>query len=817
MLAPVLAAGMALAVAACDDPEARKAEFMEKGKALYEQQDYARARVEFRNVLQMDPKNAQGLYYLGLIREAEGNYETAYTRFRAAADADPQHVEARLKIARYLLLGGEIGQAADMRDEIRALAPEGTEESTDLKVLSGAIALRQGDTEAAEAQARAVLRREANHPEATAVLTGALAARERYDDALDQVDAALAAHPDDTGLSTLKIRLLAAAGRMEDVERVYRDLIRRNPQDFARRAELAQFLVAQDRLQETAELLRAAIAEDVGGPRPRLLLVDLIARTDGAEAAIEELKAGIAEEPEVTAYRFELATAQFRQGRPEAAMDTLQALVARQPDAPEAYEARSAIARLQLAQGDEAAARETIRTVLDFDKENPEARLLRGMLRLRDGQPADAVADLRTVLRADPDSVEALRLLARAHLAQGDVPLAVQTLNSLVEAAPQDTQALAQLAVLQDRQGSPQTALGTLDRALGIDPDSPDLLNAKATLATRERRWNDAEAAIADLAALPDQKRVADLMLARLYQAQGANAKAFETFEAVRREADRPMPVAVAGATRALLAADEPARALDYVQALLDERPEDVFLLSLKADVLLNAERHAEAAEAYAAAAERAPDRPGAFLGLAAAHRGAGDPEAAIAALRRGLETNPGAPDLLARLGSDLSAQGRPEESLTVFDELVDRRPDSLVAVNNWASLLSALRPDDTEALQRARELLEPFERSSNPLVLDTVGAVLFRLGEPRQAQAFLERAIAIDPDLAEAHYHLGMTFHELGDRDAAIRHLDRAVSAPRDFLGREEARAILAEAQQAAQQSAQPQQADGQDTPPTQ
>jgi len=43
-------------LAGCGGPEARKQKFFEKGKALYEKGDYVRARLEFKNALQIDPK-----------------------------------------------------------------------------------------------------------------------------------------------------------------------------------------------------------------------------------------------------------------------------------------------------------------------------------------------------------------------------------------------------------------------------------------------------------------------------------------------------------------------------------------------------------------------------------------------------------------------------------------------------------------------------------------------------------------------------------------------------------------------------------------
>ena len=40
-----------------------------------------------------------------------------------------------------------------------------------------------------------------------------------------------------------------------------------------------------------------------------------------------------------------------------------------------------------------------------------------------------------------------------------------------------------------------------------------------------------------------------------------------------------------------------------------------------------------------------------------------------------------------------------------------------------------------------------------------------------------LQKAIALDPDLGDAHYHLGHAYVEQGHPDKAIPHLERAIA----------------------------------------
>ena len=52
---------------ACSGPEEKKLKFYNKGKALYEKGDYVKAKLEFKNAIQIDPKYADAYYMMGMI------------------------------------------------------------------------------------------------------------------------------------------------------------------------------------------------------------------------------------------------------------------------------------------------------------------------------------------------------------------------------------------------------------------------------------------------------------------------------------------------------------------------------------------------------------------------------------------------------------------------------------------------------------------------------------------------------------------------------------------------------------------------------
>lgn len=70
------------------------------------------------------------------------------------------------------------------------------------------------------------------------------------------------------------------------------------------------------------------------------------------------------------------------------------------------------------------------------------------------------------------------------------------------------------------------------------------------------------------------------------------------------------------------------------------------------------------------------------------------------------------------------------------------------------------------EAYDRA-QALEP-----DPTVGFNLGVALDGLGRPREAAAAYRVALALDPELSDAHYNLSLLHERLGDRAGALRHM---------------------------------------------
>jgi len=403
-----LAAALLLPLLACEAPEEKAATHYERGVALYEEGEDAKAMVEFRNVLRLDPKNADAIYRTGLIHERAGRLAEAYGAFRQAVEERPGLVAAQVKLGSLALAGNELEAAA------AAAAIEKAEPGNlDGMTLKAALALRNGETQAALDLAQAVLAQVPEQENAVAVLVGAYARLGETERALARLDEALAANAASVSLRLLKITLLNA--ETDDVEAIlatYDELIALQPTDVFSRLSLAAFLEGQGEVAGAASVLRQAIADGIAAPQVAEGLVRLVHEEEGLDAAAAELEALIEADPDNHARRFLLADLYRNGGRQEDAEGALAAIAARAEDRAVADQARAAIAQVRLAAGNTEGARALASEVLAGDGEQRGANLVLGLIALDEGDFDEAIRSARVALREDPDWLPGLRLAA---------------------------------------------------------------------------------------------------------------------------------------------------------------------------------------------------------------------------------------------------------------------------------------------------------------------------------------------------------------------------------------------------------------------
>jgi tetratricopeptide (TPR) repeat protein len=786
--AKVIIALLVVVLSACGGKEERETRYLERGRELFAKGDFVKAQLEFRNALQINPKGIDAQYHLGLISEREANWPEAFARFSRVVEENPDHAQAQLKLAQLHLIGGELEQTEAKLRELERLMPQ----TGDLYALRASLAMRRGKSQEAQLLAEGALGKEPEHVGAALVLANALAGQGNLDGALRSLDAALDKNPNEVALHLLKVQLNLGGKRTADAVTAYRALVSAQPKSYEHRLNLARLLVAQGEVGEAEAVLREAARAGVGGIEAKLAVVDLIARRVGFAEAEAEAKALAAAAPEEHAYAFKLANLYVSHDRRGDAEVVLRAIVEKDGDGPNGVEALVGLARLAATNGERGEATAFLDEAFKIDAENAGALLVRGTLALQADELDGALADARTVLRTQPRSAEALRLLAQTQLRRKEPHLAMETLAQLVDVEPANAVAREQLARLHLARNEPDQALAQYDAVLSATPDRVESLLPRVEILIAKKQFVEAQAAIARISAMPDRAAAGHMLTGRLELAQGKlepAVAAFRKAQALTPDAEEPVTAVV----QAYFAANRPNDALAYLDEVGTGRPNDAFLLNLKGEALADSKRIAEAVEAFRRALAARPDWEVPYANLGNVLVGAGQAEEGLAAFRDGLARLPESARLLYSFASAQERVGDPLGAIATYEKILAKDPASAVAANNYAALVADFAFEDAAALNRAVELVERFQTSSDPFFLDTLGWLQYRRGDYAQARIYLDRAARLKSDMPIIHYHLGMALYRLGDKEAARAALQSAVADGASYPGRDEAKATLA------------------------
>ncbi len=759
---------------------------MLRGQKFLAGGDFAKARVEFRNALQIAPNDAEARYENGVVDEKLGNPREAAQFYQGAIDVDPDDVLARVGLGRLYVFAGAPKRA------LGTIKPAFAKHPDDAGLLTVRAAARQQlkDSSGALQDAERAVQLAPTDKNAVAVLAGIYQSTGQAERAQSLLESTIKKLPSTVDLRLALVQLYVATGQTDRAESVLRDLIRIQPAQAAHRLRLAQYYAQTNRIDAAEQVLRDGVKDLPKDRQMKVELVTFLAGRRSRDAAEKQLDEFIAKAPKDFDLRFLLAALYQQGGDTAKAEEVYRRVIAEERLEPPGLTARNRLAALLIQQNDPAGASKLISEVLAKDPRNDDALILRSNLALAHSDPKTAIADLRAVLRDQPNAVGVMRALARAHLANGEPALAEDTMRGAVEANPTDAGARLDLAVLLTQLDKPQEAKPIIDELVKQQPDNMQALDAQFKIAMATKDLGAAGAAADAMVAVQPKQPLG-------YHYQGLVAESEKRYEDAVALFTKALDIAPEGAeplqglTRVLVVLHKTKEALARLDAVIVAYPKLPIAAALKGEVLLDDHRPRDAVAPLQEASGRAPGwwRPYHDLALAAVMQG--DNHAAAAALRAGSANAADRIQLDTELAQLYVKLGRPADAEKVYEAELGRNPQADVAANNLAMLLVS-NSRDRRSLERAKALTARFAGSSNPAYLDTYGWVLYKGGDAAAAVQALQSASAKRPHSPESLYHLGMAQALAGQSAAARENLTRALAMGQPFDGAKDAKAAL-------------------------
>lgn len=781
----MLGIAAALALGACEKPKEQEAKYTEHGKSLYQQGDLVKAALEFKNALQINPVASEPQYYLGLIAEKQHNLGAAMDAFRKAADADGKNFDANLKAGQLVLMSGDADTAVSYADKVLVVAPNKPEGHA----LKAAALLLKNKTTEAEKEAKAALAIDPKNIDAAIVLAGKQVRESKPDQALALVEDALTRNPNSTDLLLLKLKLVYDAKQAAEVEATLRKLHEIDPKNPSYVIDLANQLSLANRLSDAEAVFRQAVTDNPTSDDLLSAYAGFLASKKGVDEAITEISK-LAGESKASKYVFLLEQLYIRANKLDDAK-TLLTKLQQTATAPlgDKLQAQVELARLTILQGDEKSGLAQLDDVITQDPGNESAVLLRGAVALKNRQFDNAIADARTVLNTDVNSTAALGLLSQAYTSTGEIDLATDTLRRLERLAPTDVGVRLRLASLLAGK-APNAALEQLDAAIALRPDATELAVQKADYLVRIGQPDKAEIIATALAKDPKFGGAAHRILGEAALARADYSGAIDELNQAEG-AGEPFSSVAPILVTAYIKAGKTNDAISLLSDRIAKQADDTASLRLLASLYNQKGDNANAERLLHQAIEAKPDESDSYLELAQLFTGEQRSKEAVGILDTASQKFPTDGRVLTFAAIAHDTAGDLDAARKLYEDILGKWPDNKIAANNLAALIADAFSSDAKQLDRARQLVEQFRNSSDPLLVDTLGWVLVRQGNYEDATILLAKATSLAPTNQQVAFHYAMALKGKGLPAKAKEALAKALTGTPDYRGLDEAKAL--------------------------
>jgi tetratricopeptide (TPR) repeat protein len=716
------------------DPAVRKQKYFESGRHYHETGKFKEAAIQFSNALRIDKNYAEAHYGLAQTYAQLGQFSASYQELRRTVDLQPTNYPARLDLASMLLAGGQLAEAERQTGIVAAAEPD----NASMHALLSAIAHRKGQDAVALTEVRRALQLDASrssfHIDLALLLMENPSKMQEVENELKQ---AVSLNVRSMNARVMLIALYEKQQRWTEAEQTAQDAIHADPTSISARQALARTLLRDGKQARAEDVLRQA-SHDLGTtPLGNRMLADYYAESGQAEKASAEFASVAAKYPN---------------------------------DLP----AQQGYAWALLQANETAKARELIAKLSKNHPGNPDVEGLVGVVQLNDGNPAEAVNSLLNSVKNSPNNAVFQYWLGRAALDKADLELAEQSLRNAARLNPSWLEPRQKLAHLASLRGDLSLLTDVADETIAAFPNAAD---GYIWRGIAEMMQNSPGAAEADLKAairISPEKPDAYLQLGKLCFAQKRFAEGVDLLEnALRRD-----PVSIE-ALRLLTARDlmrnQPQAAFARLMQTVDAHPRNSAVYDLLARLQMHVGNLTQAASTAEAAMHINPNDADAVQLLAEIETRRGQIPSAIAAWEQWLRLHPRDAGAMALVGALEQSRGNVAKAESYYKKSLQVQPTNPIAANNLAYLMLEQGGNVDIALTAAQTARQAMPDSPN--TADTLAWAYYHKGIYGLARDLLEDAVRTAPESATMHFHLGMVYSRLKDRNRAALHLRRALS----------------------------------------
>ena len=737
---------------ACGSAEDSAAGFISSGKELLADNKPEKARVEFKNAIQIDPKAAEPFYQLALLDEKAKKWKSMYGNLLKVEQLNPKHHDATIKLGQLYLLSGNMEFAMERADKV--LADEA--DNTLAWVLKSSVELKKENYELASKHVEQALNSQPSNVEAISLKAILLNKQAKPQQAIDLLSQTIKEQPDQLALKMIKLSILEEQKDYPAMELMYEKLKEKHASETWVYVSLAKLYQQQGEYLKATAVLEEFVSAQPNNHEAKLLLVSLV-QSKEPEKAIKLLSSYIKLDSNDFELRFAKIKLLITTDNKTAAIAELQQIVSLGEPAGSVNKANVMLANFDMQNNDSAAANQKLDKVLANAPEDEAALLTKAKIEVMNKNVDSAVTRLRVVLRNNPESEQALVLLAQAYLLSGSTELAEDNFRQALSLNPGNT--VAALSVAQglmkskDLNRTETVLMSALERTPGNDA----ILQTLAQVRLLKKDWSGSQSIVDDLREKDAESAVASYLSARILQGQERYQAAVDEYKHVL--AARPsITRALQGLAFSSMKLNQQQELLTFLAEFTAKNPRQFAAYAIQSSIYLRDKSFDKAVSVLQQGIAVEPKWLAGYNAMATVYMRQADVDNAIKSYQQGLSAAPENNALAMRLASLYEQNNKFTEAKTLYEAVLERDASLEPAINNLASLLSD-QFRSAENLKKAAELTQLFKTSTEPYFLDTYGWVQTQLGNLAESQLVLERVVSLAPDVAVFNYHLAALY----------------------------------------------------------
>lgn len=739
----------------------------------------AQAESILEKALAADPESAAAWHLLGDIKLNGGDTTAALEAYNKTLAIQPENFQARLRRALVAMTKNDFETAASDAESLMKMAPRNPASN----YVNGLVLFREQDYANAISsltQAEPAFRQ---YPMVLYYLASAHLTEGNEELAASFAERFVSVAPNNVAGRKLLATLRLQDGDYRDVQSLISPVLDSNPDDIGALNLMANALIRDGKTDQGITLLSrlAELQPDSAQAQVRLGAGLLI--TGDNDEAIQHIETALELDPEFQQADILLVLNHLRKGENEEAIAAAKAYAGRNPVSVTPH---NLLGRVYLQAGMEPEARKSFTTALRIDKSDFGANHNLALLALEEEDLDSARGYYEAVLAGYPDSVPAMVQLAKLEARAQNEQAMAEWLVKATETQPEAVQPKLMLARYYLSQGKAAQVAPLFSTLEEVQQQSPAVLRVLALSQLAEENPLEARRTLEQLLeTTPDTAAIRHLMAQAAVGTGDLNRARKDLQSALQLDQDYfPARIALA---RLELLEENNAAFEEQLQWLLANAPEDNNVLQLQAQYAARQERPKDAVAFARQAYDKTPSQKNLLI-LAGYEDAAGDTDAAVTLMKSWLKDNPKDDAVRLALGIALGQSGSTAASLVEYKKVLEADPKNFAALNNMAW---EVRQSDPElAVEYARRALQV--TPDNPAALDTLAMAEFYNEDFKAAQRSIRRALEGAPGQPSMLYHAAMIEQALGNRELAIRNLERLVEKHREFPEYSEAKALL-------------------------